>query len=398
MAQTLYVDTHKDTGSDFASGLDPKRPLLTLQAAMNKAKAGSRILVRLDSTFDQQISISTNGVEFGTYSIGTEEGRPPTVTLASQDKALKPVKTTGVFFEGSDNRLSGWDIEGADIGIDLSSAPIGRKSFYTGNVIEDVRIRRYAWAVRVRASQTTLTRVSASKGRMYRDGDKTATGANAYTFWGDDGLVLRDVTLIDCTSEDAWAYSSGLPEKPDGSTIEGWGNLENIKCFGLTSINSGTFCELGGRVKLANGTPANESARNIVFQDCLIVDPMGRVLYVNDRDGDFPINFEGVQFVDCKIKADDDEASPFFVGKGHGNLSKKLAVRGCTIVATAQHFNAGPGTDVNSIVHDDNIYIRSDGGKGVGVKLTSREAFNNGYANTSEWLQMVREKQAAARR
>lgn len=400
MPKTIYVDTNKDTGSDFASGLDQKRPVQTLEKAKEKAKAGDSIKVRQGSVFNTPQVIDTNGVEYGVYSLGTEDNTPPTIAIGPLTNAPK---ITGLFFMGSDNRLSGWDVDGADIGIDLASSPLNvsrsLKAFYTGNAIEDVRIRRYAWAVRVRANQTTLTRVAASKGRMYRDGDKTATGANAFTLWGDEGLVLSDVMLVDCYSQDAWAYSSGLPEKPDGSTVETWGNVENAKVLGLTSVNSGTFCEVGGRKVLSTGTPANEAVRGLVFQDCLIIDPMGRCLYVNAKTGDkadFPIDFEGVQFLKCLIKADDDKASPFFIGAGHGTLSKKLSVIGCTIVARAQHFNAGAGTDINTIVHDDNIYVRSDGGKNVGVKMTPRETFESVFYQ-GEWAQMVRDAQAKIR-
>lgn len=405
MSKTIYVDTNKDTGSDFASGLDQKRPVQSLQKAKEKVKAGDTILVRDDSVFTTPQVLDTNGVQYGRYSIGTEQGTPPSVILGRlYGKDGLEIKQTGVLFDGSDNHLSGWAVDGASIGVDLASSPMNvsrsLKAFYTGNEIVDVSIRRYAWAVRVRANQTTLTRVAASKGRMYRDGDKTATGANAFTLWGDEGVVLRDVVLADCYSEDAWAYSSGLPDKPDGSTVETWGNVENTKVLGLTSVNSGTFCEVGGRKFLNTGKPANEAVRGLVFQDCLILDPMGRALYVNAKTGDkadFPIDIEGVEFLNCRIKADDDKASPFFIGAGHGNLSKKLSVIGCTIVARAQHFNAGAGTDINTIVHDDNIYVRSDGGKNVGVKLTPRETFHSGNSNAEEWLQMARETQAKMR-
>lgn len=373
MPKTIYVDGHDDTGHDAASGLDKKRPKRTLQAAQAIAKAGDTVLVRQDSVFTMPQVITTSGVTYDVYSLGTEGGQPPTIRLPRGGTA----KLTGLLIQGSDNRVLGWDVDGADIGVDLASSSADRKVLYRGNEIEDVRVRRYAWAVRIRANGTTLRKVSTFQGRMYRDGDITATGANAFTLWGDEGLTLRDVTLENCYSEDAWAYSTGLTEKPDGSTVEAWGNIDGVTIHGMVSRYSGTFFEAGGRVRLASGAPANEAARNILFSKCLVIDPMGRVCYINDRKGKFPIEIENIQFVESTLKANDDKTSAFFVGADHESLAEKIHVHGCVVVGAAQFYNAGPNTSIESVDHTDNHYVRSDGGRGIGVRLHASETFSN---------------------
>lgn len=378
----IFVDTNEDTGHDAASGLDEKRPKRTLPAAIAIANRDDTILVRMGSTFTTPQLLKSDGITYGVYALGTETSQPPTVRLPRVSTA----RTTGLLIEGSGNHVTGWDVDGADIGIDVASASHDRKTVYAGNQIEDVRVRRYAWAVRVRANKTTVKAVSTFQGRMYRDGDATATGANAFTLWADEGLTLSDVTLENCYSEDAWAYSTGLTKKPDGSVVEGWGNLRNIKVTGITSHNSGTFFEFGGRLRLANGAPANETVQGVVFEKCLVIDPMGRVLYVNDRSGGFPIDFEDVRFVECTFKADDDKASPVFVGRGHGNLSRKLIIERCVIQGAAQIFNAGPETDIASITRRDNLYIRSDGGMGVGLPLVNGDALGDSPFVNAEGL------------
>lgn len=363
MPRIIYVDPNEDTGHDSNTGLSPKHAKRTLQGALAlDLKDKDSLLVRKGTRIDGPQVLTTNGVTYDVYSTGTERGAAPLFTIP---KVSGIPNGTAITVQGSDNIIRGWDVKDADTGLLIDAGVKVGTAFvsYSGNRLERVRVFNFAEAFMIKGTQTTVIDSAVFHGRMMRNTAITYVGANGYTVWKSENYPQVGTQLIRCHAEDCYAFTSANDLKLDGSTVEVFGGVEDLVVSWMTTLNSGTLCEVGF-------TPSrHETARNITFYHCLVINPNGRALYVNDRNGMFGGDIEGLAFSKCTIKADDEKGSAFFIGAGHGNTSKKLSVRDCIVVGASQFYNAGPYTDIKSADRGGNVYLRSDGSKTIGLPL-----------------------------
>ena len=376
MPRKICVDPHPDTGSDSNSGLDPKRPKRTLQGALAlDPRPGDSILVRMGTVLEGPQVLKTNGVIYDTYALGTERSAAPQINVP---KITGVPNGIGITVQGQDNSLSGWDVFNADMGILIDAGVMigGQAVSYSGNRLEGVRVVNFALAVNIKGSKTTLNYVSAFHGRMLRNTAITYVGANAFTIWKHPDYPNIGTILRRCYAEDCYA-TTPASGKPDGSGIEVFGGVEGLLVEWMTARKLATFCEVGFTLD------RHETARDLRFDHCLVIDPNGRVLYVNDRNGVFGGDIERIAFTECTLIANDDKASPFFIGADHGDMSTKLSVEQCIVIAASQVYNAGAGTDWRSITRSQNVYYRPDGHNAGVPLINGDEARNPKFYNPS---------------
>lgn len=375
MPKTIYVDPNDDTGHDSNSGLGEKRAKRTLQGALALSpQPGDTIRVRMGTQLDGPQVVKTNGVTYETYSLGTEQAAAPLIRVP---KVKDTPNGIGLTIRGHDNRVIGWDVRDADMGILVDAGEQRGSQYigYTGNRLERVRVLNFAQAVMIRGSKTVCEDVSVFHGRMLRNTAVTYVGANGFTLWKSEFYPQTGTRLVRCYTEDCYAFTPAS-KKPDGTPVEIFGGVEDVEISWMVSRNSATFCEIG--MTFAR----HETVRNVLFRHCLSINSNGRVLYVNDRNGVFGGDIEGIRFSECTFKADDDPASPFFIGEGHGDLSTKLRVEQCVVVAAAQIYNAAANTNWRSISRAENVYWRTDG-QAAGVPLVNGDVFEDPHFHSA---------------
>jgi hypothetical protein len=357
MTKIIYVDP--DKGHDANTGLHPMRAKQTVQGAL--LATPTHVLLRQASRITTPLVLKTNGIAYGVYSLETEENKAPVIDT--------PKGTTALTLSGNDNIIDGWATANADIHVWLTAGEKGIS--YKGNRLLNMQADRFAQAFKIQSCDTVIQRTRVKSGRMLRDtGQKSDTGASGFTVWKEADYACANTLIEDCTTEDCYAYASAFPSKPDGSDVEAFGGIDGLTVRRHRSKNSGTFMEVGGT------TARHETARNIVVELCEVVRPMARCLFVNPLNGGFAVGIEGIVFARNTLIADDDDASPFYIGAGHGSMKGKLRVDQNIVVASSQIMNAAEGTDWQSIERRRNVYWRTDADN-AGIPLVNGDEFRN---------------------
>ena len=364
MPKILYVNPAK--GHDANSGLHPMRAKQSVQGAL--LVSPTHVLVMQNTSISTPLILKTNGVTYGTYTLASFPGAAPVIDT--------PKGTTALTLAGHDNIIDGWATQNADIHIHLMPGEKGVS--YRGNQLLNLSSLYFAMAYKIMACDTVIRGCSAKEGRMLRNtGEKSDTGASAFTVWREAGYACANTLIEDCTTEDCYAYASAFPAKPDGSDVEVFGGVDGLTVRRMTTRNSGTFMEVGGT------TSRKETARNIVVELCTIVRPMGRAFYANAFNGGFAVALENILFSRNTIIADDDDASPVYIGAGHGSMKGKFRMEQNIILASSQILNADTDTDWNSIERRRNVYWRTDSDS-AGIPLVNGDEFRDpGFVDAS---------------
>lgn len=351
MAKTLYIDSDPDVGNDSNPGTHPLRPKRTLQGALSSAQATDTLLMRKGRLYEGASIVTLNDVTVDEYSLGTETNSAPMLRLARGRGPCVTVTGRGV----SVNRLDVWD---ADTGIEVTGADFRSDS---------VHVHKFGFGFVLKASRPTLEDPCFFQGRMKSNtGAKTDAGAQAITLWKVAGVPHTGTRITGAYAEDVFA--SSLAFGVDGSMFEVWGAVEDVLLKDCVGRRLATFMEVGGPKGVGG------AVSNVRVIGCFAENTNGRVLFVNPPDEDFYVDWRGFVFDGCTFIADDDEASPFFMARNQGSLADRLTVKNSIIAAASQVYNAGAGTNLASLVHERNVYYRSDKGTGIGVPLVNGDA------------------------
>jgi hypothetical protein len=342
---TFYIDPNPDYGHDSNSGTRAMTPLRTVSAALSRAQANDRLLLHTDRLFDfgsVGISLKTPGLRLSSYG----EGDAPSLKLKRKAGVLLAV-------DAPDCQISGLALTEADTCVEVRAPR---------SVLTDLAVSHFGFGLVSKASYTEIDRCDFSEGRMRSNtGAKTDAGAQAITLWKINGVPHVGTRISQCTARDVFAAS--LAFGVDGAYVEIFGAVEDVEIRACVGRRLATFMEVGG-------PPTGEgAASNVRVIGCQAEDTNGRVLFVNDPDKGFYVDWRDFVFQGCTFIADDDEASPFFIAGDHGSLTDRLRVEHCHIQAAAQIYNAGVGTDLESLQRAHNVYARPDGSANVGVPL-----------------------------
>ena len=355
-----FIDSG-ELGNDRNSGTHRRSPRKTLNGAMALSlKDKDRLLIRQGSTFNTPLAWAFNGVTVTSYSLGTEKNVLPTLTL--------PFKgTKGLNVVGKDNTFEQLHIVGAETGVFVD--PLA-----TGNVFSAVNVSRFGWGYLVHGSYTTINDFEISTGLMVRDVTTSDyVGASAVTLWRHENHECHTISIRGCVIKDAWAARTsgeeGKDTDGDGSMFEIFGGVQNVYIADAEGLACKILCELGGTKS------RNETSSNVQFIRCKTSGPSGKAFFVNDPAGTFGIGWNGYSFDQCELIVDGYPESAFYLAGNHGDLSTKLSITNSTIIGAAQILNGGKGTLLDTFVHRDNTFWRSDGGRGLGFKLHQSDRF-----------------------
>jgi hypothetical protein len=371
MAHTIiYVDSGP-LGGMTSSGTHhtrPKASLVGLKA--EELVPGTEVRIRRGSVFNTGLTVKANGVTFRAYDIGGEREDGPVIVFPGSVTDRK--NSIGLNIYGKDNVFEDISIVGAETHIHVQPGA-------TGNVFTRPRLHDFGYGVIVKGSHTVLNDIYIERGRMVKNPlppDKTYVGASAITLWGSPDAPLFGTRVNGGLIEQAWAAALAAVDG-DGSEFEFFGNIDDTEITDVTGVGNKTLAELGA----ATGT--KQTISRVLFKRCLTMGSGGKVMFVNDPDGDFGVDWHSIRIDECTFIADEYDESPFFFAGDHGPMARRLSVTNSIIQATSQVYNSRgdkdrlTNTDLKSITRANNVYWRTDGSKNVGVPLINGERFED---------------------